>query len=212
MTDARSPMRATRAAVFAAVCVALAAVGHSYMSAHDIPIGALFAAFAVTGTAAWLAGGRRRGIPSIGAGLLAVQGALHLIFGTAQPHQDAHAPHAHTGMASETLTTGAASHSSAGMLVAHLLAALVCALWLAGGEAAAFRLARTLGTLAFAPLRLLLLSSVRIRVPEAPHLVRAEARPTPRIHGVLLAHTLSRRGPPARVFTRATAPGRTTAA
>ncbi|WP_455356332.1 hypothetical protein [Streptomyces sp. SYSU K217416] len=218
MTDARSSMRATRAAVFAAVCVALAAAGHSYMSAHDVPVSGLLAAFAVTGAVAWLGGGRRRGAPSIGAGLLAVQGALHLIFGTAQPHPATHAatqamPHHHAGTAAETLSTGATGHTTAGMLGAHLLAALVCALWLARGEAAAFRLARTLGTLAFAPLRLLLsYARLRARVPAAPRPVRAQARTPRRIHGVLLAHALSRRGPPARVLTRATAPGRTAVA
>ncbi|MEV6651171.1 hypothetical protein [Streptomyces sp. NPDC051219] len=182
------------------------------MSAHDIPISSLLVVFAVTGTVAWLAGGQRRGVPSIGTGLVAAQGALHLVFGAARPHPDTHAVrHAHTGMAGETLTTGAVDHGTAGMLGAHLLAALVCALWLARGEAAVFRLARTLGTLSFAPLRLLL-ASVRLRVPEAPHPGLPPARPPHRIHGVLLAHALSRRGPPSRVFSRATASGRITAA
>lgn len=61
-------------------------------SAHDIPFPALLAAFGVTAAAGWLAAGRRRGVPAFGAGLLAVQGALHLIFSGAggQP-----APHHH---------------------------------------------------------------------------------------------------------------------
>ncbi|WP_328970703.1 hypothetical protein [Streptomyces sp. NBC_00239] len=73
-------MRATRAAMFAAVCVALAAVGHSYMSGHDLPFGVLLAAFGVIVVLGWPATGRRRGPLAIGGGLLAAQGALHLLF------------------------------------------------------------------------------------------------------------------------------------
>jgi hypothetical protein len=85
MTDARSPIRALRAALFAAVCVTVAAMGHSSVSAHGIPLSALLAAFGVTAAADWLAAGRRRGVPTIGTGLLAVQGALHLIFSGGRP-------------------------------------------------------------------------------------------------------------------------------
>ncbi|MER8098240.1 hypothetical protein [Streptomyces goshikiensis] len=78
MPDTFAPMRATRAAMFAAVCVALAAAGHSYMSGMDIPLTGLLCAFGVIGALAWLAAGRRRGPYGITASLLAAQGVLHL--------------------------------------------------------------------------------------------------------------------------------------
>ncbi|MGW7369258.1 hypothetical protein ACWGI8_39010 [Streptomyces sp. NPDC054841] len=255
MTDSRSPIRALRAALFASVCVTLAAVGHSSVSGHDLPVAAVLLAFPVTLAAAWLAGNRRRGVLTIGAGLLTVQGVLHLIFAGADSHGSSAGARRHTAGAAATAASTTAADASAahamgsdpmaasamgsgadsmgaaysmgadtmtadaiasattqlphltagsgGMLAAHVLAAAVCALWLARGEAAFFRLARTVGTLAFAPLRLLL---AVVRVPELPHPVRPRPR-TRRLHGVVLAHSVSLRGPPGRPFTRATAPG-----
>ncbi|MFJ3902149.1 hypothetical protein [Streptomyces sp. NPDC090025] len=97
--------------------------------------------------------------------------------------------------------------SGPGMLAAHLLAALVCGLWLARGEAALFTLARTVGARARTPLRLLL-AAVRVLVPALPprRPVRP-GRPHRRPHGVVLAHTVSRRGPPRPAAPRATALG-----
>ncbi len=214
-------MRALRAALFAAVCVTLAGAGHTSMSGHTLPLGALLAAFGVTLGIAWLAGARRRGVWSIGAVLVGVQGALHLIFSLAQPHGaaashgsaqaqaqvHAHTPRHSTAMAShggghpappvadEPAFLDAASHGSTGMLAAHLLAAAVCALWLARGEAALFGLLRALRTLAFAPVRLLL---AVVRVPSAPGRVRLPrpGRGGARPRTADLAHVVSRRGPP----------------
>ncbi|MFP3990884.1 hypothetical protein U9R90_26130 [Streptomyces sp. E11-3] len=208
MTDTRSPMRALRAALFAAVCVTLAGVGHSSMSGHALPIGSLLAAFGVTLGVAWLAGGRRRGAWSIGGVLLGAQGALHLIFSMGQAHAASHAPPhgarhhgddgvpgAHGDYAAQSTAVDTMGHASTGMLAAHLLAAVVCALWLARGEAAFFGLLRALRTLARTPLRLLL---AVVRVPSVPGPVRMP-RPgrggaRPRIAD--LAHVVSRRGPP----------------
>ncbi|MFF8605033.1 hypothetical protein ACF06X_03780 [Streptomyces sp. NPDC015346] len=207
------------------------------MSAHDIPRSSLSLAFAVTGGLAWLAGGRRRGVYAIGGGLVAVQAALHLIFSTGGAHDTgtggtmAHGAMSHGDMAGSAM--GAATmeapnmagsamghaatepvmrmvtgHTSVGMLAAHLLAALVCGLWLARGEAALFGLARAVGgALALTPLRLLLaVARLRVRVPELPHPVRPRPH-TRRLLGVVLAHTLSRRGPPRLSTPRATALG-----
>ncbi|TXS29424.1 hypothetical protein EAO71_12095 [Streptomyces sp. ms191] len=238
MTDAQSPIRVLRAALFAAVCVSLASVGHLFMSAHELAPSALSLAFAVTGGLAWLAGGRRRGTVAIGGGLLAVQAALHLIFSSVRSHDGTH----HAGLADTTpgdhaLTdaaapdaassaahlagsvmshpmaadmeqplTATAGHTPLGMLAAHLLAALVCGLWLARGEAALFAIARAVGTLAFTPLRLLL-AVVRVRVPELPQPVRPRRPHTRRLRGVVLAQARSRRGPPRLSAPRATALG-----
>ncbi|MFJ7985507.1 hypothetical protein [Streptomyces sp. NPDC096351] len=228
MTDARSPLRALRAALFAVVCVTLAAVGHSSMSAHQLPPLALLGAFALTAAAAWAAAGRRRGAASIAGALFALQGALHLLFSLAGAHagdtghpatphdmtgRDAtagmHAMHAMTDTGAHGTIpaphTAMSMDMTSGMLAAHLLAALLCGLWLAHGEAALLTLARAALAHAFTPLRLLLTR------PQAPDTTRRPARrhrrSAHRPHTVVLAHTLSRRGPPRPTAPRATTLG-----
>lgn len=220
MTDARSPMRASRAAVLAAVCVTLAAMGHSSMSAHEIPLGALAVAFAVIAGLSWLAGGRRRGVAFIGSAVLTAQGALHVTFSAAfavGAHGAMPAPghgHAPAGMAGEMgpgtgqalapgmgaggvggAVSAAVAATSPGMLAAHLLAGAVCALWLARGEAAFFRLAETVAAFAFTPLGLLLAAPRPVAVPP-PVRPRQRTRAPRRARGTVLAHAVSRRGPP----------------
>ncbi|WP_431040935.1 hypothetical protein ACQUSR_02920 [Streptomyces sp. P1-3] len=227
MVEARSPVRLVRAALFAAVCVLLAAAGHAAASGHHIPLSALLATFAVTGVAAWLAGGRRRGVLAIGGGLLAVQGGLHLIFSGGQ-RAVAHAEHAAHAAPVRHAAEYAAHHAtrppraasladsaetamcatgygSAAMLTLHLLAALLCALWLWRGEAAFFQLLRCVRALAFAPLSLAMAAIRRWATPPA---VRPPARYTGggRPRSVLLGHVLSRRGPPTSAVFLDTAP------
>ncbi|WKX73796.1 hypothetical protein [Streptomyces sp. XD-27] len=217
MVEARSPVRLVRAALFAAVCVLLAAVGHAATSGHHIPPSALLAAFGVTGATAWLAGGRRRGVLAIGGGLLAVQGGVHLIFagGQGAVTQGAHATHgAHARHAAEHAARhathppdpailadraesamGATGYGSTAMLTVHLLAALLCALWLWRGEAAFFQLLRCVRALAFTPLSL---AMAAIRPWATAPSVPPPARYTGdgRLRSALLGHALSRRGPP----------------
>ncbi|MET8507272.1 hypothetical protein ABZV60_21810 [Streptomyces sp. NPDC004787] len=193
------------------------------MSAHPVPPSSLLTAFAVTAALAWSAAGRRRGPLAVASGLTAVQGVLHLILGAGEhPGPTGADPMAampgmtHTADASHLagaamsgpMGSDSAAGSGAGMLAAHLLAALACGLWLARGEAALFALARTAGARAAVPLRLLL-AAVRVRVPAPPRARRPlrPARRTRRPRGVLLAHTVSRRGPPSRPAPRATALG-----
>ncbi|MEU9944892.1 hypothetical protein [Streptomyces lavendulae] len=99
MSPSRSgaPLRATRAAMFAAVCVALGALGHSSMSAGVIPFGWLLGAFVVTALLAWPATGRRCGPVGISAALLGVQGALHLAFSAGDAASRMRMPMAVTG-------------------------------------------------------------------------------------------------------------------
>ncbi|MFJ5139121.1 hypothetical protein [Streptomyces sp. NPDC088707] len=204
------------------------------MSAHQLPAFALLGAFTVTAAAAWAAAGRRRGAPTIAGALSVLQGALHLLFSMAgslagDTGHPATAPHGMPGM--HAMTGMHAMHGSAGadgadgvagphdlsaatamfrdmstgMLAAHLLAALLCGLWLAHGEAAFFTLARAALAYAFTPLRLLF---ARARVPDAPRRpVRRARRSAHRPHTVVLAHTLSRRGPPRLSAPRATTLG-----
>ncbi|MGP3685563.1 hypothetical protein ACTVZO_12750 [Streptomyces sp. IBSNAI002] len=261
-----APMRATRAAMFAAVCTALGAVGHSHMSGTDIPLTGLMGAFAVTGALAWAAAGRRRGPAGIATAVLAVQGVLHLLFSGSQaakpapsaahhhvpgmdmgattagtPGGAAHAAHAArtaetagaadmAGMPPDMATdlagtaadmagmspdmadvAGMAGHGGAGMIAAHVLAGLFCAAWLAWGEAAVFRLARTLGAAArhtARPLsRALALAGARVAVvPVPPAPVTPYERPRS-LRGAVHAYAVVRRGPPAGRAFRTTAPG-----
>ncbi|MGW7141216.1 hypothetical protein [Streptomyces xanthophaeus] len=249
-------MRVIRAAMFAAVCVTLGAVGHSSMSGADIPFPGLLAAFGVTCALAWLGAGRRRGPAGITAAVLLVQGVLHLVFSGSGAAHAGHAPaalpasasapdpvHGHHHMTGADPTAmpappgtagmpgmadvpamadmpgmadlaGAAGHGGAGMIAAHVLAGLFCALWLARGEAAVFRLTGILGTAALLAARPLTraLALVRARtaapLPPAPRAGRpVRVRPR-RLRGAVHAHAVVRRGPPGRGPHRAAAPGR----
>ncbi|MBO0653588.1 hypothetical protein J1792_12575 [Streptomyces triculaminicus] len=88
-----------------------------------------------------------------------------------------------------------AGHGAFGMWSAHILVALVCGLWLSGGEQAAFRLGRTLGARLFAPL-LFLFHDVPAR-PGPPRVRASQARAAQRLRQLLYAHVLAQRGPPA---------------
>ncbi|MCX4980488.1 hypothetical protein [Streptomyces sp. NBC_00572] len=207
------------------------------MSAHRLPALTLLGAFALTAAVAWAAAGRRRGAPTIAGALFVLQGALHLIFSMTGSHAGetggtgTHAMHGMDGMDAmagmheastgagadmvpgagtgtdmvPAMLSGFGTGSGAGMLAAHLLAALLCGLWLAHGEAAFLTLARAALAYAFTPLRLLF---AHVQVPDAPRgPVRRARRSAHRPHTVVLAHSLSRRGPPRLSVPRATALG-----
>jgi len=77
-------LRVLRAAVFAAVCVVLAAAGHGLASCATVPLWTLSAGFlAVFAVAAALAG-RERSLPGIAAVLAVGQAVLHTLFGLGQ--------------------------------------------------------------------------------------------------------------------------------
>ncbi|MGI5449434.1 hypothetical protein ACQEVM_27385 [Streptomyces sp. CA-243310] len=190
---------------------------------------------------AWLAAGRRRGPAGITAGLLAAQGMLHLAFSGSQGAHPASMPmpsapgptgaHRHAGMdmgaaggataphdmagmadLADLAGTAGHGHGGLGMIAAHVLAGLFCAVWLAWGETAVFRLAGALGAaalLAARPLsRALALVRTRVALVPAPP---AHCPPYERprfLRGALHAHAVVRRGPPRRRDNRATAPGR----
>ncbi|NGO73616.1 hypothetical protein [Streptomyces boncukensis] len=83
MTTDRA-VRAGRAAVFAAVCVLLAAVGHAAMSGTPLPWWALCGSFAVTGAAAWPLAGRERSRTAVTLAAVLVQAVLHSAFALSQ--------------------------------------------------------------------------------------------------------------------------------
>jgi hypothetical protein len=73
-------LRALRAAMFAAVCVVLAAAGHVWMSGLPVPWWALAAALAAVGAVGWAFGARERRRTTVAGLTVAVQAALHLGF------------------------------------------------------------------------------------------------------------------------------------
>ncbi len=114
-------------------------------------------------------------------------GAHHLTMGHPMPGMGGPMPMeampAHTG------------HGAAGMWSAHLLVALVCGIWLSGGEQAAFRLGRAVGARLFAPL--LVLFRDPVSTPRPPRIRAGLARAAQRLRQLLYAHVLATRGPPA---------------
>ncbi|WP_225823935.1 hypothetical protein [Streptomyces naphthomycinicus] len=239
--------RTTRAAVFAAMCVLLAALGHVLMSGTDVPAWAPAAGFAVTAAAGWCLAGRERGLPLIVTAVVVAQTVLHEAFSYAQstsavpmsavpvsaasvgpavtdtdgmdrmdmgstgrgaldmdatptlhPSMGHMAHMAHMGHTSHAWHMGQHSmdggSSSLGMLAAHLLAAVLCGLWLAQGERAAFRVLRAAAGRLAAPLRLLLALPA---TPDGPrvHPRRCRSDRAPRL--LLLVHAITSRGPPA---------------
>ncbi|MCM9083281.1 MULTISPECIES: hypothetical protein [Streptomyces] len=123
--------------------------------------------------------------------------------GAGMPEASAHAHHALHGAAeAATGPTGgplpgglheALAMSPAGMLAAHLLAAVLCGLWLAHGERAVFSVVRAVAVRLWTPLRLLLRTAVPARRPPV-RVRRGHGHRAPR--RLLLAHAITSRGPP----------------
>ncbi|MEU8580045.1 hypothetical protein [Streptomyces abikoensis] len=90
-----------------------------------------------------------------------------------------------------------AGHGALGMWSAHVLVALICGIWLAGGEQAAFRLGRTIAARLRGPL-VLLFHDVPAR-PRPPRVRAGFGRAAQRLRQLLYAHVLATRGPPGPV-------------
>ena len=206
--------RTLRAAVFAAVCVLLAALGHVLMSGSAVAWWTLVAGTVVMGGAGWCLAGRERGLPLVVGVVVVAQGALHSAFsftrgtaGSAGMSMDS-MDMTHTGTntsADMGMAMGHMAHgghgtdvlsSSYGMLAAHTLAALLCGLWLAYGERAAFRILRAVAGRLVAPLRLVLALPA---TPDRPRLRprRGSSDRAPRL--LPLVHAITSRGPPTRI-------------
>ncbi|GAA3503818.1 hypothetical protein GCM10019016_109300 [Streptomyces prasinosporus] len=81
---AGSCSRTVRAAVFAALCVLLAALGHVMTSGTPVPWWAMAAGGGTTGALAWRFAGRERGPVPVASAAVAAQAALHASFSLAQ--------------------------------------------------------------------------------------------------------------------------------
>ncbi|MGV9289828.1 hypothetical protein [Streptomyces sp. NPDC003719] len=77
-------LRILRAAVFAAVCVVLAAAGHTLASCATVPLWSLGAGFLGAVVVAVPLAGRERSLPGIAVLLAVGQTALHTVFGLGQ--------------------------------------------------------------------------------------------------------------------------------
>lgn len=88
--------------------------------------------------------------------------------------------------------------ASWGMLAAHLMAALLCGLWLARGERAFFQILRALADRFHLPLSLLGAFRSLSYAPPATAVDRSVTCPRPR----LLVQTLATRGPPGEIAVR----------
>ncbi|WP_369259436.1 hypothetical protein [Streptomyces sp. R35] len=183
-------VRSLRAAVFAVLCVLLAAGGHGLATGEAPPFWADGAGFLAVFAAGCLLGGRERSLLGIGGGMLAAQAGLHLGFEAARPRMamdmhGAHMTHAHV----HALTP----HATA----AHVAAALLATWWLRCGEAALWSLLRW--AVALVPGL-----AAWWRARTGPSHARARRNAVRRNHvdprplrQLLLRHAVSRRGPPA---------------
>ncbi|WP_042167466.1 hypothetical protein [Streptomyces sp. NBRC 110035] len=124
-------------------------------------------------------------------------GAVFTHSGVAVHHHGARSGVVET--ASGTPLLSAVMHgSTAGMLLTHLLAAVVCGLWLWRGEAAVHRIGRALEALLFAPLRRVcgVLFHPGDGREARPYRAAAGDWERPQPTPVSLRHVLVRRGPP----------------
>ncbi|MEV0179047.1 hypothetical protein AB0I54_07020 [Streptomyces sp. NPDC050625] len=151
--SASPAVRSLRAAVFAAVCVLLAAAGHGLAMGAMPPLWADAAGFLGVFALGWLLGGRERSLAGIGAAMFVTQAGLHVGFDVARPAatpMPRHAmrtvvshSHAVAVMHGHSMTSMTRPHAlTTHVTVAHVLAALVASWWLRRGEAALWTLLR----------------------------------------------------------------------
>nr|WP_248001932.1 hypothetical protein [Streptomyces sp. RPA4-2] len=133
--SASPEVRSLRAAVFAVLCVLLAAGGHGLASGEAPPLWADGAGFLAVFAAGCLLSGRERSLLGIGGAMLATQAGLHVAFEAARPRMTMNMhgmsmghPHAHA----------MTPHATA----AHVAAAALATWWLRRGEAAFWCLLR----------------------------------------------------------------------
>jgi hypothetical protein len=234
--DAGWCARTVRAAVFAAVCVLLAALGHTMMSGCSVPWWAMVAGALVTGGAGWALAGRERGPALILSLMVGAQAALHWGFSLAESAVQSTGSGAAGGgmgamtagtmrhdmgsmdmgsmdMGSMNMGSMGMSHSghmgsgaesglghwwlsgmpSIGMSGAHLVAAVLCGLWLGYGERVAYRLLRAVAGWLAAPLRLVFTLPA---LPRRPRRLARRSRSRWAPYRLHLVHAITTRGPP----------------
>ncbi|MFC8514784.1 hypothetical protein [Streptomyces sp. NPDC057257] len=199
---ASAPVRGLRAAVFAALCVLLAAGGHALATGMAPPVWVQAAGCVPVFGAAYLLGARERSLAAIGTGTLTAQGALHFAFGAACPHGMAsmHAMAAMNGMTS-THAMRMAGHAHTHALtphatLAHVAAAVLLTWWLRRGEAALWSLLRRTAALVPGLAAWWQVTGGAQAAPGALDVVRLNAFAPRPLRRLLLRHAVQRRGPP----------------
>ncbi|WP_256725958.1 hypothetical protein [Streptomyces sp. IMTB 2501] len=181
-------VRSVRAAVFAVLCVLLAAGGHALATRAAPAVWVQVAAFVPVFVAGCLLGGRERSLAAIGLGTPAAQCGLHLAFHAARPQHVAMAMRGMRMVHDHALTP----HATA----AHVGAAVMLTWWLRRGEAALWSLLRR--AVAFMPgLAAWWQVAGAVRsVSDAPGLVGRAVGELWSVRQVRLRYAVHRRGPP----------------
>ncbi|OIK26896.1 hypothetical protein [Streptomyces malaysiense] len=193
--SASPTVRGLRAAVFAAVCVLLAAVGHGLAMGRMPSLGCDGAGFLAVFALGWALGARERSGAGIGAVMLLTQAGLHLGFAAAQGgFRTACTGSCMPGMPGMAGPTAhaAAAHNTAHATAAHLLAALAASWWLRRGEAALWSLLRRTAALVPALLTWWRPAPLPATTGLVPRDRSAHAPP----RRAPLRHPVTRRGPP----------------
>ncbi|MFI1358494.1 hypothetical protein ACH4TV_33740 [Streptomyces sp. NPDC020898] len=182
--SASPAVRSLRAAVFAVVCVLLAAAAHGLATGGPPPLRADGAGFAAVFAAGWLLGGRERSLPGIGGAMAVTQAGLHLAFGAARGRTVVHAHHPGMRMVH--------THAHLHVMSAHVVAALVASWCLRRGEAALWSLLRW--AVALVPGLAAWWRDTPAGLPDAAPGRMSSAAVRPR--RLLLRYAVSGRGPP----------------
>ncbi|MFI1799365.1 hypothetical protein ACH427_18735 [Streptomyces sp. NPDC020379] len=189
-------LRSLRAAVFATVCVTLAAAGHSIACRQTPSAWAQGVGFAAVFALSCLMGGRERSLAGIVGTMGIVQVALHMLFdaapgapGTTMAQVPGMSGMSHPAMA-------LVHHGESGRaIVAHAAAALVAAWWLRCGEAAIWSLLRQVATV-IPGLVAWWHAIAGLPAPPSGAPVRRRDGEERRTGQFLLRHAVIRRGPP----------------
>ncbi|MFF7051603.1 hypothetical protein ACFY94_24920 [Streptomyces griseorubiginosus] len=198
---ASAGVRSLRAAVFAVLCVLLAAGGHALATGMAPPVWSQVAGSVPVFVAGFALAGRERSFLGIGGATVAVQGGLHLAFDAVRLHVGTAATAAHAGMrmAPHHTLTG---HALAGHALtphataAHLAAAVVLTWWLRRGEAAVWSLLRRAVACVPGLVAWWSLGRGGRGRPTAPPVTRPAVEDGWSPRPVRLRHAVHRRGPP----------------
>lgn len=197
-----APARVMRAAVFAAVAIALLLLLRAKSDGENPPLAIVLASFAVIAAAAWAIGSRERGAFAVLAALLTSQLLLHVGYLFAATGQFAHAGGTGLFCSPASVSSDSCAPTDRGgllLLAVQLAVALTLAVALRGADAACWQLARR-PRLAFAAATRWLVAFVAAvvlpaRVEQVFCLVATWVSPC-RPRRLLLSHECGRRGPP----------------
>ncbi|MFJ2031194.1 hypothetical protein [Streptosporangium sp. NPDC087985] len=180
MTPVASALRVLRALVFATLCLVVSAGGHALAGGGLVPphLGLLGAVVAFC--LAYALNGRERGLEVVLPATAGTQILLHELFTRAAPtpHMGLSADHGHLGL---------------GMMVVHLVVALLTGWWLHRGESALWLMIRLYG-MRMPVIRLFVITAAETPRPIWQAVAARDVRP---YGGWEISPALRRRGPPA---------------